>query len=165
MSGAPRKPTRGAGDANPQGARAVDAGAPAEGGRFTVEAEAVVFGFPSTPAELSVRRRAVSWRAGGAARTLALFVVIAPLVAIVPPHAPWAIGALASGAILARRRWSERFTLERVEGACPKCGEPLAVKSGRLRVPHPVSCDACHHQASLRFPEGVLRSGPAERTG
>ena len=129
---------------------------PPEGGRFTVEAEATVFGFPNTRVELSVRRRAVSWRAGGAARTLVAFVAVAPLVAIVPPHAPWAIGALAAGAILARRRWRERFTLERVEGACPKCGESLAVKSGRLRVPHPVSCEACHHQTSLTFPEDVL---------
>ena len=127
--------------------------------RFNVAAEAVVFGFPNTAVELSVRRRAVGWRAGGAARTLALFVVIAPFVAIVPPHAPWAIGALATGVILARRRWSERFTLERAEGVCPKCGEALVVKSGRLRVPHPVACEACHHQTAIRFPEEALQGG------
>ena len=127
-----------------------------DAGRFTVEAEAVVFGFPATPVELSVRRRAVSWRAGGAARRLAIFVVIAPFVAIVPPHAPWAIAALATGVILARRRWLERFTLERVEGVCPKCGEPLAVKAARLRLPHPVACEGCHHQSELRFSEEVL---------
>jgi hypothetical protein len=143
-------------------ARAGAAVADDDGDRFTVAAEAVVFGFPPTPVELSVRRRAVGWRAGGAARRLAIFVVIAPVVAIVPPHAPWAIGALATGVILARRRWSERFTLERVEGVCPKCGEPLAVKSGRLRVPHPVACEACHHQTALRFPAEALRT---EATG
>jgi hypothetical protein len=138
---------------------------PSEGGRFTVDAEAVVFGFPNTPVEMSVRQRPLSWRAGGAARTLAVFVVVAPLVAIVPPHAPWAIGASAAGAILARRRWSERFTLERVEGACPKCGAPLSVRAGRLKLPHPVACDACHHQTSLRFPEQVLRAVPMRATG
>jgi hypothetical protein len=82
--------------------------------------------------------------------------VIAPFVAIVPPHAPWAIGALATGVILARRRWLERFTLERVEGVCPKCGEPLAVKAARLRLPHLVACEGCHHQSELRFSEEVL---------
>lgn len=148
--------------AEPRGARPTGTpGGPGDGGRFTVEGEAVVFGFPNTPVEMSVRRRAVSWRAGGAARTLAVFVVAAPLVAIVPPHAPWAIGALATGVILARRRWSERFTLERVEGACPKCGEPLAVTSGRLKLPHPVSCEACHYETTLRFPESALEAESA----
>jgi hypothetical protein len=137
----------------------------AQAGRFTVQGEAVVFGFPNTPVELSVRRRAVSWRAGGAAQTLAFFVVVAPFVALVPPHAPWAIGALAAGGILARRRWGERFTLERIEGSCPKCCAPLAVKAGRLKLPHPVSCDACHHQTALRFPASVLQGDPAEATG
>jgi len=128
----------------------------AVGGRFTVSGEAIVFGFPSTPVEMSVRRRAASWRVGGAVRTLAVFLLLAPLAAIVPPHAPWAIGALGLGVILARRRWIERVTLEGVEGACPKCGEALAVKPGRLRRPHPLPCEACHHQTALRFPEEVM---------
>ena len=124
--------------------------------RFTLEAEALVFGFPSTPVALDIRRRPVSWRAGGAARTLAIFLLVAPFAAMVPPHAPWAIGALATGLILARRRWRERFTLQRVEGPCPKCGEPLAVKSGRLRLPHSVACEGCHHQTTLRFSAEAL---------
>jgi hypothetical protein len=136
---------------------AAEAGSPE---RFTVQAEALVFGFPSTPVTMSVRRRAASWRVGGAARTLALFVVVAPLVAIVPPHAPWAIGALVIGVILARRRWRERFTLERVEGSCPKCGAPLAVKASRLQLPHPVACESCHHQSALRVPPQQLEGSP-----
>jgi hypothetical protein len=92
---------------------------------------------------------------------LALFMVISLFAAMVPPHAPWMIGALALGAILARRRWTERFTLEHIQGACPKCGEPLAVKRGRLRVPHSVTCEACHHQTALRFPEEALQHAPA----
>jgi hypothetical protein len=105
---------------------------------------------------MSVRRHALSWRAGGAARTLAVCAVIAPFVALLPPHVPWAFGAIGVGGILARRRWSERFTLERVEGSCPKCGAALAVKSGRLKLPHLVACEACHHQTALRFPEEAL---------
>jgi hypothetical protein len=127
-----------------------------------VEGEAVVFGFPPTAVELSVRRRASSWRVGGAARTLLICVVVAPFAALVPPHAPWAIGALGVGVVLARRRLSERFTLERVDGACPKCGETLSVKAGRLRRPHPVACDGCHHQTALRFPVEALQHSPME---
>lgn len=145
-----------------EGARTVGATAGAgEARRFTIVGEAVIFGFPDTPVRLSVLRRPKSWRVTGAAQRLAVFVAVAPFTALVPPHAPWLIGSLAAGVILARRRWSERFTLERVEGACPKCARPLAVKVGRLKRPHPVSCDSCHHQAALRFPESVLQSGSA----
>ena len=133
-------------------------GAPEAGSleRFTVAAEAIVFGFPATPVELRIRRRAVSWRAGGAARRLVTFLLLTPLVAIVPPHAPWAIGAVTAGDLFARRRWLERFTLEEIRGACPKCGEPLRVKAARLRMPHAFACEACHDQSTLRLPAGAL---------
>jgi len=144
---------------------ATGSGSADAGGPVSVQAEAIVFGFPPAPVALSVLRRASSWRIGGAARTLAIFVVAAPFAALVPPHAPWAIGALGLGGILASRRLKERFTLLGVEGACPKCAEPLAVKAGRLRSPHPVSCEACHHQAALRFPEAALGDGPASAKG
>ena len=125
-------------------------------GSFTVEGEAVLFGFPTQRAVMTIRKRPFGWRAGGAARTMAIFVPIAVVVMIVPPHAPWALGALATGAILARRRWLERFTLEDVRATCPKCGAKLEVKPGRLKTPHPVNCEACQHQTSLVVPEQAL---------
>lgn len=126
-------------------------------GRFTTEGEVILFGFPAGRAVMTIRKRALSWRAGGAARTMAIFLPVAVVVMIVPPHAPWAIGALASGAILARRRWMERFTLESVQATCPKCGAKLEVKPGRLKTPHPITCEACHHESSLVVPEQVLK--------
>ena len=90
---------------------------------------------------------------------MGIFVVIAPFVAIVPPHAPWGIGALAAGAIFARRRMIERFTLISLEGTCPKCEHPLRVKRARLRIPHPLTCEGCHHQASLKVPAEALAAG------
>lgn len=125
--------------------------------RIRIEGEALLFGFPSTPALLGVRPRPTSWRAAGAALIMAGFLLLAGVVAIVPPHAPWLIGAVLGGAILARRRWMERYTLESVEGTCPKCGERLKVKPARLRVPHPAMCEACHHESSLSFDEGALQ--------
>lgn len=121
-----------------------------------VEAETILFGFPSTPAVLSVRPRSASWRASGAAARMGGFAVLAGVLAIVPPHAPWLIGALVVGAVLARRRWIERYTLEALQGTCPKCGEALRVKAGRLRAPHPAPCDGCHHESSVRFDAGAL---------
>ena len=66
------------------------------------------------------------------------------------------IGALTAGIILARRRMMERFTLISLECTCPKCDAPIKVKRTRLRIPHPLTCQACHHQASLKVPAETL---------
>lgn len=124
--------------------------------RVRIEGQAALFGFPSTKVVLTVRPRPVSWRAGGAAVRMVGFTALAGVVAIIPPHAPWLIGSLAGGAVLARRRWIERHTLDSVQGTCPKCGEALSAKPSRLRMPHPVTCEACHHESSLRFDPGAL---------
>lgn len=124
--------------------------------KFRLEGEATLFGFPNTKVSLTVRPRPTSWRVAGAAATMGGFTVLAGLVAIVPPHAPWLIGSLVGGALLARRRWIERYTLESVQGACPNCGADLVVKPSRLRSPHPVMCEGCHHESTIRFDEGAL---------
>jgi hypothetical protein len=93
---------------------------------------------------------------GGSARTRAIALVVAPVMGLIPPHAPWILGALTGGGLLARRRWIERFTLVDVEGTCPRCGGAVKAASGRLRDPHPAVCDACHHEAAVRIlPEAL----------
>jgi hypothetical protein len=129
-----------------------------EDGTFTVQGAAALFGFQPSPVEVTLRRRARSWRVGGAARTMGVAVVVAPVVAIVPPHAPWLIGVLAVGGILARRRLHEHFTVTAVRGACPKCEAQISSGAGRLRTPHPLPCEACHHDATLRLPEDALEA-------
>jgi len=93
---------------------------------------------------------------------MGIFLVIAPMMAIVPPHAPWLIGALTAGIILTRRRLIERFTLISLEGTCPKCDATIDVKRTRLRIPHPLTCQSCHHQASLKVPAKTLAAGLAD---
>lgn len=131
-------------------------------GAFEVVAEASLFGFDPTPAHARIAARSRAWRVGGAARTFGLFAVIAPFVAIIPPHAVWLIGALGTGAFLARRRFIEKFTLLSVDGSCPKCGASLDTKPGRLKKPHPLPCDACHHESTLRLPSGTLQDHAVE---
>jgi hypothetical protein len=130
----------------------------ASSGAVRFEAETILFGFPSTPAVLFVRPRTASWRVGGAVARMGGFAVLATVVALVPPHAPWLIGALVCGVILARRRWIERYTLESLEGICPKCSEALKLKSGRLRSPHPAPCEGCHHESSISLDMGALEA-------
>ena len=131
-------------------------------GAFEVDAEATLFGFEPTPAHARIAARSRAWRIGGAARTFGVFAVVAPFVAIIPPHAVWLIGALATGGFLARRRFIERFTLLSLDGTCPKCGAPLEIKSGRLKEPHPLPCETCHHESTLRVPAGTLRDHAVE---
>ena len=93
---------------------------------------------------------------------MAMALLVAPAVAIVPPHAPWVIGVLATGTLMARRRWNERFTVMSVVGACPRCGYEYQIASGRLRRPHPLPCEECHHESTLQLPDAVLEARGAE---
>ena len=131
-------------------------------GLIRTAARVTLFGFESTEAFASIQPRGRRWRVGGAARTMGIFLVIAPMMAIVPPHAPWLIGALTAGIILTRRRLIERFTLISLEGTCPKCDATINVKRTRLRIPHPLTCQSCHHQASLKVPAETLAAGLAD---
>ncbi|MFQ5537264.1 MAG: hypothetical protein ACE5GJ_07400 [Gemmatimonadota bacterium] len=108
-----------------------------------------MFGFPPAPAVVFLLPRTPRWRALGAAQRLGMALLLAPLAGLVPPHAPWILGVLGVGGVLARRRWTEHFTLLALEADCPSCGAPLHVPPGRLRSPHTLSCDACHHEGTL----------------
>jgi hypothetical protein len=121
-----------------------------------VEGRAVLFGFQPTPVDVSILPRSRGWRAAGTAQVIGVSLVVAPIVAFVPPHAPWAIGALAAGAIFGRRRWQETHTLMELAGACPKCAAPFHLRPGRLRAPHPLQCEACHHVSALELPSAAL---------
>jgi hypothetical protein len=85
-----------------------------------------------------------------------LGLLVAPVVVLIPPHVPWALGALATGGFLARRRWLERFTVLDVAGSCPRCGKPVKATRGRLRSPHPVLCESCHFEGSVEVPPEAL---------
>lgn len=147
--------------ANAGGSIAGSGDAGSDGGS-TVEARATLFGFDDQPVRAEILPRSKAWRVGGAARTFAVFAVVAPLVAVFPPHAVWFLGALVAGGVLARRRYIERFTLVSVEGVCPRCGETLAAKKGRLKQPHLLPCEGCNHEPALRVPEELLRGLPED---
>jgi len=121
-----------------------------------VTGQVALFGYDSTPATIHLLPRSRSWRVGGSVRTMAVAVLVAPLMGLVPPHAPWIIGALAGGGFLARRRWQERFTVTSVDGTCPRCGGTVKAATGRLRDPHPATCEACNFEASVEVPSEAL---------
>lgn len=115
-----------------------------------------LFGYDPETVVLHLRPRTRRWRLLGAGRTMAVALVLAPAVGLVPPHAPWILGVLGVGGFLARRRYQERFTVVGIDGSCPNCGAELSVGTGRLRSPHPVPCESCHHEGSVQVASARL---------
>ncbi len=113
-------------------------------------ARLTLFGFAPTPATVSLVARTTSWRMARTARALGLTALVAPLAFLVPPHAPWGAAALSGGLYFALRSWKERFTLRQGTGSCPRCEAPIDLgRMKRLRRPHVVPCDTCHHEPVL----------------
>ena len=129
---------------------------PVPDGILNTDARVVLFGFEPAAATVALRRRPRRWRVGGALKIMAVAVVVAPVLGLIPPHAPWIIGALAVGGFLAKRRLDERFTVVSLEARCPRCDASLQAPVGRLRDPHPVPCQACHHEPALHVPTDAL---------
>jgi predicted RNA-binding Zn-ribbon protein involved in translation (DUF1610 family) len=115
-----------------------------------VPARITLFGFDDVPADVRIEARSVGWRTRRTAIALAGGMIAAPLAALVPPHAPWALGALGISLLTARRRWTEEHTLHFLDGACPRCGESITIsRATRLRHPHAISCPSCHYELAL----------------
>ena len=124
-----------------------------------------LFGHPPTAARLELLPRSRGWRTRKAAIRLAIGLAVAPVVALVPPHAPWALISLVTGGILARRRWKERYTIQEVDAHCPRCEAALPLPSGtRLRTPHPVTCPDCGHEPVVEITEAELERAAGSAT-
>lgn len=143
-----------------------------DGRRRTLSGRLTLFGFPSTDAVVRVVPRSRSWRGIRAATFLGGGLLLAPVVGMVPPHAPWVAGVLGVGIFLGLRKWREHFTVASIQGRCPKCGETLQVRSGTpMRDTLSITCDACHHDSQLQVDlpadasssgdSGAAPSGPA----
>ncbi len=107
------------------------------------------FGFPTQPASIEAVARAASWRASRALLAAAVALGVAPIVALVPPHFPWLIGAVVTGGVLARRRLTERYTVLSMTAVCPRCGAPVTTGPGRLTAERTVSCGSCNQDSVL----------------
>ncbi len=114
-------------------------------------AHITLFGFDPARATARVETRGVAWRARRSSLALVGGVIVAPLAALVPPHAPWALAALGVSLVTARHYWTERHSLHALEGDCPRCGEGVSIsRVVRLRHPHPISCTSCRYELAIR---------------
>jgi hypothetical protein len=107
-------------------------------------ARITAFGFDAKAARVEVIPRSRGWRTTRALLAMAIGAGVAPVVFILPPHVPWALAAIGAGAFFARRFATERETLLRVEGHCPRCGAEIRVETATpLREPHVLHCGGC----------------------
>lgn len=127
--------------------------------RIVVEGALVrLFGHDAADARLEVEPRPRAWRIRRAALPLVVGLALAPLVGLVPPHAPWAVASLGAGLLVARRRWKEEFTIRALDARCPRCDEPLPDDAGRaLRFPHALTCESCGHEPAVHVDPDRLR--------
>ena len=117
-----------------------------------VNARLSLRGHEPRPADLSVVHRSPRTRAARALLSLMGLWVLAPVVALMPPHLPWALLAFCAGIYLAVRQWSGEYVVQRFEGTCPRCARPLPLPAGsRIRLPHPMVCYGCHHEPVLEI--------------
>ncbi len=117
----------------------------------------MLFGHEPSPAVVALAERSRRWRISRATLRIVVSFLVAPLVALIPPHAPWAIGALGVGFVLARRSWKEHLSLLHLQAECPRCAANLSgTRGGRLRSPHPITCESCHHELRLEVDVAAL---------
>lgn len=127
-------------------------------GPVDIPGRIVLFGFEPQAVTLHLLPRSRRWRLLGAGRTVGVALVLAPVAGLVPPHVPWALGVLGVGGFLGRRRFQERFTVVGIQGTCPKCGVALEADRTRLRFPHPIPCETCHHEGSVEVDPEALEA-------
>lgn len=54
------------------------------------------------------------------------------------------------GAVMTYRSWRGRYKVTDFHGGCPRCGEPIKLKTGsKIGTPHHLVCYNCHHEPDL----------------
>lgn len=109
-----------------------------------------VFGAPPQAAEVLLIVRSQSWRVTRGLLALGIGVGLTPVVAMLPPHLPWALASLIGGILIGRNRFRERLTLQSVTGICPRCEHPVDQRpERRLREQESVICQNCGESLRL----------------
>jgi len=126
-------------------------------GRQRLDGRLTLFGAATQPAVVEVTPRPRAKRMTRALATLGAAIVLAAIVALIPPHVPWLLGVLAVGAWRARAEWRGEYELHDFAGVCPRCEKPLALTERYITPPLVVHCDDCHSQPQLSFGEEVAQ--------
>lgn len=113
-------------------------------------AKLVLPGAGSREATVEVIYQSQATRASRALITLAVAILIAPVLFFLPPHFLWPVVAIVAGGFLAWRYWTGEYYVTYFEGTCPRCDTPLEMSRGtRIRGDHTLDCHGCHRHPTL----------------
>lgn len=113
-------------------------------------------GHEPQPAALSLDFRPPRTRAIRAIGILVGFWILTPIVALLPPHIPWALLAFFAGIYFAIRQWRGEYEVGSFDGKCPRCSSPLKLEPGaRIKIPYQMACYQCHHHPLLEVSKGA----------
>ena len=113
-------------------------------------------GHPPQPVLLEADARSTRTRAGRSLLALLGSWAAGLLLIVIPPHIPWAVGAVLAGIYFAFRSWNGELVVTRFAGPCPRCASPLSIAPGTgIRLPHRMVCYQCHHEPVLEARAGV----------
>jgi hypothetical protein len=107
------------------------------------------FGFAPSTVAIQAIARSTSWRMTRGLLALGIGLGVAPVVFFVPPHIPWVIAALATGGVIGQRRFTERYTLRKLDAKCPCCDAAVGLEPGRLTEERMVQCPSCSQSLML----------------
>lgn len=110
----------------------------------------VLPGADSSHATVEVIYQSYATRVSRAVITLAVAILISPVLFFLPPHFLWPVVAIAVGGWLAWRYWTGEYYVTHFEGICPRCETPLEMARGtRIRGEHTLDCHGCHRHPTL----------------
>lgn len=117
-----------------------------------VPARLVFMGGQSSEARARVIERSAAWRRSQAIKDL-LLLLLAPIVAFIPPHFPWVLLVVGLAFVRAFNHNREYRTLLSLHGPCPKCETVQDfTELGRMGNPHKVTCSKCQWDSYVDVP-------------
>lgn len=88
--------------------------------------------------------------AGGAARKwLLIWLLLAPVVIVFPPHIPWPLVAITVGVVGYYMRRGQRAQVVGGEADCPECGKFQILEGGNAEFPMAHFCTECRERSLL----------------
>ena len=117
-----------------------------------------LFGHDDSRADLTLIPRSTAWRGVRAGPLAGGGLALAVPLVLLPPHGAWSLAVAVTGLVLGGRKWSEHFTLVKLEGPCPRCGETIVLEGpARFKNGAGIDCAACNHTSKLSVDEVALQ--------